>query len=130
MNKGINKLTEFLASTDLYRIREQNKMAVFMLHQAAEHALHTILKITTGLQINTHNLDKLIRYCSMVSYKIPEIFPRNNEKNERLFQLLQKAYISSRYDKDYSIGAEELVLITERIRNIFGGLLCYRKYYH
>ena len=130
LSQGMSKVTEFLAGADLFRIREQNKMAAFMLHQAAEHALHTILKITTGLQINTHNLDKLIRYCSMVSYKIPEIFPRNNEKNERLFQLLQKAYISSRYDKDYSIGAEELVLITERIRNIFGGLLCYRKYYH
>lgn len=117
-NQGLNKVTEFLAGADLFRIRKQNKMSAFMLHQAAEHALHTILKITTGLYFNTHNLDKLIRYCSMVSYNIADIFSRNNEKNERLFQLIQKAYIGSRYDKDYSIGTEELVIITDRIMTL------------
>jgi len=92
---------EFLAGADLYRIREQNKMSAFMLHQAAEHALLTLLKLTTGLHVNTHNLDKLIRSCSMVSYKLPEVFNRNNEQNERLFQLLQKAYIDTRYKDSY-----------------------------
>lgn len=121
-NEGLNKVTEFLVAADLFRIREQNKMAAFMLHQAAEHSLHTILKITTGLYLNTHNLDKLIRYCSMVSYNISDIFSRNNEKNEKLFQLLQKAYIGSRYDKDYSIGTHDLVVITEKIETLRNGM--------
>ncbi|MEJ7679033.1 MAG: HEPN domain-containing protein [Segetibacter sp.] len=55
---GLNKVQEFLADADLYRIRQQNKMAAFMLHQAAEHALHTLLRISTGLYVNTHNIDK------------------------------------------------------------------------
>jgi HEPN domain-containing protein len=113
---GINKVQEFLAGSDLFRIREQNKMAAFMLHQATEHALHTLLKITTGLYMNTHSIDKLVRYCSMVSYKLPDLFNRNNDKNERLFQLLQKAYIESRYKEDYSIKMEDLLSITERVR--------------
>jgi len=116
LNQGINKVTEFLAGADLYRIREQNKMAAFMLHQAAEHALHTILKITTGLYLNTHNLDKLIRYCSMVSYNISDIFSRSNEKNERLFRLLQSAYIDSRYKEDYIIRTDDLIKITDQVR--------------
>jgi len=115
---GLNKVQEFLAGADLFRIREQNKMAAFMLHQATEQALHTLFKITTGMYIHTHNLDKLIRYCSMVSYKLPGIFPKNNEKNERLFQLLQKAYVGSRYDKDYSIFTNDLIVISERIREL------------
>lgn len=114
-NQGLNKVTEFLAGADLFRIREQNKMAAFMLHQAAEQALHTILKITMGLSLNTHNLDKLIRYCSMVSYKLPDVFSRSNEKNERLFQLLQKAYIGGRYNRNYVIDAGTLIEITDRI---------------
>jgi HEPN domain-containing protein len=118
LNQGINKVTEFLAGADLYRIREQNKMVAFMLHQAAENALHTILKVRTGLYLNTHNLDKLIRYCSMVSYKIQDIFSRNNEKNDRLFQLLQKAYIDSRYKEDYSIRTDELITLTEKVRTL------------
>lgn len=45
----------------------------------------TIFKNATGLRINTHNFDKLIRYYSMVSDKIPAVFPRNNDANERHF---------------------------------------------
>ena len=33
-SQGLNKVKEFLAGADLYRVREQNKMAAFMLHQA------------------------------------------------------------------------------------------------
>jgi len=113
---GLNKVQEFLAGADLYRIREQNKMAAFMLHQAAEHVLHTLLRISTGLYVNTHNLDKLIRYCTMISYNLPDVFNRNNQKNERLFQLLQKAYIDARYKEDYTIKTDDLLFITERIR--------------
>ncbi len=116
--QGLNKVQEFLAGADLYRIREQNKMAAFMLHQSAEHPLNTILKVITGLHVATHNLDKLIRYCSMFDYKIPELFPRNNDKNERLFQLLQKAYLDSRYKGDYSITTPELLILTERIKEL------------
>jgi len=49
------------------------------------------------LYTNTNNIDKLIHYCSMIPYRVPEIFFPNNEENERLFQLLQKAYIGIRY---------------------------------
>ena len=51
VNKGMNKATEFLAGADLYRVRKQNKMAAFMLQRAAEHTLHTILKMKPGLHM-------------------------------------------------------------------------------
>jgi len=119
-NAGLNKVEEFLAGADLFRLREQNKMAAFMLHQAAEQALHTLFRISTGLYVNTHSIDRLIRYCSMVSHKIAAIFPRNNDKNEHIFQLLQKAYIDSRYKENYSIKLEDLLTITERVRALEG----------
>lgn len=43
-NQGINKVQEFLAGADLFRIREQNKMATFMLHQAAETSFDYLFK--------------------------------------------------------------------------------------
>lgn len=125
-NEGCNKVNEFLAGADLYRLRKQNKMAAFMLHQAAEHALHTILRIGTGLYVHTHNLDKLIRYCSMVCFHLPEIFPHNNEKNERLFQLLQKAYVGGRYKDDYSISALELMTIADRVKQLQNVMKVYK----
>jgi len=44
----------------------------------------------------------------MVNYRITEILPRNNEQQERLFRLLQKAYIDTRYKDDFSISFHEL----------------------
>jgi HEPN domain-containing protein len=116
LNQGINKVQEFVAGADLFRIREQNKMAAFMLHQAAEQALITLLKIMTGLHLNTHSIDRLFRCCSLISDKISCIFPRNNHKNERLFQLIQKAYIDTRYKEDYCISIDNLLILTDRVR--------------
>jgi HEPN domain-containing protein len=91
-------------------------MAAFMLHQAAEQALIVLLKIMTGLHLNTHSIDRLIRCCALISDKFSGIFPRNNEKNERLFQLIQKAYIDTRYKEDYCICIDNLLILTERVR--------------
>lgn len=113
-----NKITEFIAGAVLYMVRKQPKLAAFMFHQAAEQCLHALFEIKTGMYLNTHNLDKLLRYCSMICWRLPEIFPRNNEKEERLFQLLQKAYIGGRYEKDYSITLLELEIIRKRIMDL------------
>ena len=111
-------INEFIAGAELYMVRNQNNMAMFMLHQATEQALHLLLKKGTGFHINTHNIEKLIRYCSLVSYKIEDIFLRNNEKNEKLFMILQKAYIDSRYKKDFKLAKREVEVILGRVKNL------------
>lgn len=116
--QGCNKVNEFMAGAELYRLRKQNKMAAFMLHQATEQALHTIFKLATGLHINTHNIDKLLRYCSMLNYSIPTIFPQEGTTNERLLTLLQKAYIDTRYKDDFTITGDELLVLLERVKSL------------
>ena len=113
------KVQEFLAGAELYTIRLQYKMAAFMLHQAAEQALRTMLILNTGLSMNTHNIDKLIRYCTMFSFELPAVFPRRNEKEKQLFRLLQTAYIDTRYKDDYSIKLEELTKLTTQVNKLY-----------
>lgn len=113
--EGHNKVTEFMAGAELYIIRKQTKLAAFMLHQAAEQALHTLFQLRTGMYVNSHNLDKLVRYCSMFCYNLPEIFPRSSEKEEHIFQLLQKAYVGGRYREEYSITITDLQKIVEKV---------------
>lgn len=113
-----SKLESFLAGAELYKIRKEYKLAAFMLHQAAEQSLRAMLIINTGLKINTHSIDKLFRYNSMFCYQLPELFPRNNEKEKRLYTLLNKAYIHARYKDDYSITHEELTTLTEKLKRI------------
>lgn len=114
-----SRVKEFIAGAELYRLRTQYKMAAFMLHQATEHSLLAMFKKATGLQVNTHNLDKLYRYCSMIEYRLPAIFPRKEEKDQKLFTLLQKAYIETRYKSNYSINAAELEALIEKVKAVF-----------
>ena len=89
-----------------------------MLHQSAEQAFSTLLKTKTGFYICTHNIDRLLRYASLVCYQLPDVFPRKTENEKRLFGPLQKAYIDSRYKDDYSISETDLLILTARVRRI------------
>ncbi|TAJ47740.1 MAG: HEPN domain-containing protein [Chitinophagaceae bacterium] len=101
--EGLKRVDAFLAGAELFCLRKENRMAAFMLHQAAEQALSTLLKITTGYYCCTHNIERLLRYTGMVTHRVNEIFPKNNEPEKRLVSLLQKAYIDSRYREDYTM---------------------------
>lgn len=116
--EGILKSQEFLAGAELFIVRKQNRLAAFMLHQAVEQALATLIKIGTGYHCCSHNIERLIRYAGMVSYRIADIFPRKTEKEKRLFNILQKAYIDSRYKEDYRIEFSDLLELAERVRFI------------
>jgi HEPN domain-containing protein len=113
-----HKTEAFLASAELHRLRQEYKLSAFMLHQAAEQALRAMLIINTGLKVNTHSIDKLLRYCSMFCYQLPDVFPKNNEKEKKLYSLLNKAYIDTRYKEDYTITHEELSCLTGKVKRI------------
>ena len=115
---GLTKAKEFLAGSELYRVRKQHAMAAFMLHQSAEQALRILLKVGTGYYANTHSIDRLIRYASLVSCQLPDIFPQETDQEKRLFDLLQKAYIDTRYKEDYKISNDDLLCLTEKVRRI------------
>lgn len=117
MREGLEKAREFLTGSELYRLRKQYAMAAFMLHQSAEQALHTLLKAGTGYHAHTHSIERLLLYASLVSYQLLDLFPRQTERDKRLFTLLQKAYIDTRY-KDYSISDDELLCLSEKVKHI------------
>lgn len=87
-----------------------------MLHQSVEHGLRSLLMLTTGYRTNTHNLDKLLRYCSMSVYKITEIFKGSHDART-LFHTLQNAYIHARY-KQYDILVEELLELEHKVEEL------------
>ena len=116
--QGLNKVAEFLAGAELYRIRRQNQFAAFMLHQAAEQALLALFRLRTGLTLSTHNLDKLIRYCAMVAPNVADVFSKRFTENNRLLQLLQKAYIEARYRSTYQISQTDLAELTHKVRQL------------
>lgn len=101
--EGLRRVEAFLAGAELFCLRKENRMGAFMLHQAVEQSLSTLLKTATGYYCCTHNIERLLRYAGMVTHRVNEIFPKNNEPEKRLVSLLQKAYIDSRYRDDYAM---------------------------
>ncbi|MDI3321972.1 HEPN domain-containing protein [Pinibacter soli] len=116
--EGITRAKEFLAGAELYILRKQFRLAVFMLHQATEHSLSTLIKTAIGYHTHTHNLERLLRYASMVCYRLPDVFPTNAEPEKMLLKLLQKGYSEARYSENYSIQYKDLQLLFERVKEI------------
>ncbi len=113
--EGLAKAKEFLAGAELYQLRKQYAMAAFMLHQAAEQSLRTLLKTGTGFCANIHSIERLLRYAVLVTDQLRDIFPQQTDQDKRLLHLLQKAYVGGRYDEGFRIGHVEAGALMERV---------------
>lgn len=100
----------------LFNVQQKEpRLAVFLLHQAAEHIYQAILLAFMGYKPCTHNLDKLRRYTHRFSIELALLFPRDGAGEDRLFKLLLQSYVDARYKEDYHIAENELQQLTQRI---------------
>jgi HEPN domain-containing protein/predicted nucleotidyltransferase len=95
-------------------------IAAFLLHQATERYLTTALLVFTGKKPHTHDIEALGKLVAAEHPLLSEPFPMATAADERLFKLLKRAYIESRYSKSYRITAEELGTLGERVRDLAG----------
>ncbi len=91
-------------------------IAAFLLHQATERLYACVLLVFTDYKPNQHDLEKLDRQAHKIDVRFKTIFPRTTPEEERLFTLLKKAYIDSRYKLDYSISREDLEYLSQRVK--------------
>jgi HEPN domain-containing protein/predicted nucleotidyltransferase len=98
----------------------RNSISAFELHQAAERYFATTLLVFTGTKPLTHDLEALSKLVAPLHPLLAEPFPRASEEDERLFKLLKRAYIESRYSKSYRITVEELSVLGERVKDLAG----------
>lgn len=108
---------------------ESYNVAAFNLHQVTEKFIATILLVFTRYKPKTHDLGKLIQLVASVKPEILKVFPHGAQKEKELFDLLRKAYVDSRYKKDYVITAEELDWLCGRVQKlqIITGQMCQEK---
>jgi HEPN domain-containing protein/predicted nucleotidyltransferase len=96
-------------------------ISVFELHQAAERYFMCMLLVYTDYKPKLHDLEKLYKQVCLLDDRFKAVFPRSTPEEERMFILLKKAYIDSRYKLDYTITSEELVYLgscVEKLRNL------------
>jgi predicted nucleotidyltransferase/HEPN domain-containing protein len=100
--------------------RGWNPIASFQLHQATERYFAAFLLVFTLTKPKSHNIEELSELAAPLHPLLAEPFPRASEEDERLFKLLKRAYIDSRYSKSFRITAEELATLGDRVKDLAG----------
>lgn len=94
------------------------KKAAFSLHQAAESAYKTILLVFTNYNPNEHFLWLLGQKTAKYHPDLKTLFPKKNQKDKDRFKLLDDAYIGGRYDPDFRISKQDLVILAEDVKSL------------
>ncbi|MDE3185664.1 MAG: HEPN domain-containing protein [Bacteroidota bacterium] len=117
-NGIMEKARSFVSGAAHYYESNEYALAAFMLHQAMEHGLNAFLQPLIQFRLQTHSLQKLLRWTRRFSMDIFNVFPRDTEREIDLFRLLQKAYVHARYKDVFTITGEEACLLQERVKLI------------
>ena len=108
----------FLDGARYYATTEQAKTSAFMLHQATEHVLRSLLFSVTAYNSYNHNLDNLLRHCNYCAPELSKVFPRDDDKEKEIFHLLNSAYVHTRYKNNYEISTDDLMLLLDRVDHL------------
>jgi len=107
----------FKTATD-YQQENWPEQVVFNLHQTAQHTCMAILRETTGYRSTTHNLSHLLALIENFDMEPSVIFPKLTREETELFNLLNKAYSEARYKVDYTLPAEKVAILINRIKEL------------
>ena len=114
-DKRFSDAKDFFAGTKFYEQRQNYRLESFILHQAAENFLKTIPLVHILYGYKEHDLEFLIEKCKSHTLEVSKIFPRNTEEEERLFRLLQRAYVEARYNSNFEITKEDIDTLIPRV---------------
>lgn len=94
------------------------KLSSFHLHQSAENFLRTIPMVFILYGHKSHDLSELMNAAKKHTTDIFKAFPRDTAEEKRLFDLLQRAYIESRYNPDFEITKEDIDALIPKIEQL------------
>lgn len=120
-NEKTEWANDFLMAYDGLYKHDRYKIASFQLHQATENLLRVIPMVFILYGHKDHNLTVLMKACKEYAPEIFKVFPRDTPEEERLFKLLERAYVESRYNPDFEITKEDIDALlpkVERLRDI------------
>ncbi len=119
-HRWCNQSQEFLKGTEYYLTIRAHNAAIFSLSQIAECLLVAIIRSVTGYDMNTHNLEKLLKLTQMFTGDIYAVFDLEKEENKKLFNILKAAYIDVRYRDSYESDPASITAIYLLVKKMVG----------
>ena len=98
----------FLKGAKFYYDENDYKMASFMLHQAIENLYFAVTLTFSLYSPKEHNLFKISGYAKRHTLEVAKVFPRDSDEEQRLFQLLDDAYVQARYNPNFAVTKEDI----------------------
>jgi len=113
----LKRNAEYFEKKAVEAVDEEPKFVLFFTEQALQLYLKYILAKKFGDYPKTHKLRILLRELAKLSNKVTSFI----EKNELILDLLEEAYITTRYiDKDYSKdSAKEAIRVLKEFKAVF-----------
>lgn len=112
----IRRADNFYANACFDYEREDYITASFHLHQICENLFYALNLVFTLVNGKQHNLGKLLESTRKYSEELVHIFPRNNEEEERLFELLKLAYVEARYNSEFIVTKEDIDVLLPKVQ--------------
>ncbi len=106
-----------IACNSLYQL-DRYKRASFQLHQSVENLLRVIPMVFILYGHKSHNLSELMNATKKHAPEIFKALPRDTPEEKRLFDLLQRAYIESRYNPDFEITQADVYALVPKIEHL------------
>ena len=114
----LGKANNFLEDTLFNFKKNEFVHSSFHLHQSAENLLRTIPMVFILYGHKSHNLSELMNAVKKYTTEIFKAFPRDTEEEKRLFDLLQRAYIESRYNPDFEVTKEDIDALIPKVEQL------------
>ena len=65
-----------------------------------------------------HDIEELGSMAENYNSELLHVFPMATPEQKECFELLQKAYVDARYDKNYKITKEQLLYLIDRVEKL------------
>jgi len=98
--------------------KRKYKLAAFELHQATERFYSAVTLVFVNYRFRTHDIETLGKKAIGYDSEFAKVFPCETDEQEKLFDLLRKAYIDARYKDSYEITKEQLEYLAQRIKKL------------
>lgn len=112
----IQKATDF-RETAAYMLKSRpSDITIFLLHQATELTCRGILKYLNGYDKKTHEIRVLKKYMRRCAPQLCNVFPDDTTEESRLLDLLENAYLKSRYELAYPVSEKDLSALFDKVK--------------
>lgn len=112
------KANNFLEDTLFNFKKNEYVHSSFHLHQSAENLLRVIPMVFILYGHKSHDLSELMNAAKKHTTEIFSAFSRDTEEEKRLFDLLQRAYIESRYNPDFEIVKADIDALLPKVEQL------------